>query len=272
MRSSVSGPVRARPQVGVMIQRPRTTRPAVSRQLNEEWARLAADPHTTARIAMWPAALARHGDSASLLSAVGRDGGLSMTAADQLLAALVGVGRDDMVAARIVLQRVLPGLVNAAVRRTPQHRDDRQRLFDDLVANAWLVIRAFPLERRPAKIAVNVLRDAEYLTCVRAARLRSATERPMAVRPDSRYLVPCGLDGAPDGHAASATELTEVLGLGAASGLPRRDVVMLAAATLGGWSSDEVAQRFAVTTRTVRNRRVRTTAALAALTAAAAAA
>ena len=119
----------------------------------------------------------------ALLAAVGREGGLPMAVADQVLAALVRVGRDDALAARIALQRVVPGLVRAAVRRTAGRHDRRQRVFDDLVANAWLVIRCYPLERRPAKIAVNVLRDAEYLTCVRPARLRSATERPVAVGP-----------------------------------------------------------------------------------------
>jgi hypothetical protein len=44
----------------------------------------------------------------------------------------------------------------------------------------------------------------------------------------------------------------------------RRDLAMLAAASLEGWAVTEVATHFAVTTRTVRNRRVRTAAALAA--------
>ena len=245
---------------------------SVSRQLNQEWYRLAADAETTARVAAWSAPLARYGDAASLLDAVGRDGGLPMAVADQLLAELVRVGRHDSLAVRIALQRVVPGLVRAAVRRAAGNGQRRQGVFDDLVANAWLVIRTYPLERRPIKIAVNVLRDAEYLTCVRPARLRSGTERPMHVRPESGHLMPCGLDGRPEDQPDAASELTEVLAHGVAAGVGRHDVAMLGSVALGGWSSGEVARRFAVTTRTVRNRRVRTTAALAALVAATAAA
>jgi hypothetical protein len=244
---------------------------SVSRQLNHEWERLAADPRTSVHMASWPAALARHGDVAALLAAAGREGGLPMAVADQLLAEVVRIGRDDVLAARIVLQRVVPGLVRAAVRRTGSRHEWRQRLFDDLVANAWLVIRCYPLERRPTKIAVNVLRDAEYLTCVRPARLRSATERPVAVHPESRHLVPCGLDGRPEDHTDIAAEVADVLALAAAAGVDRDDVALLGSVVLGGRNATEIAQRFAITTRTVRNRRVRTTTALAALVAASAA-
>ena len=175
-------------------------------------------------------------------------------------------------AARIALQRVVPGLVRAADRRTSAQHERRQRVFDDLVANAWLVIRCYPLERRPAKIAVNVLRDAEYLTCVRPARLRSATERPVAISPESRRLPPCGLDGRPEDRPDAPAELAEVFALATAAGVDRRDVAMLGSVVLGGRSTGEVAERFAVTTRTVRYRRARTTAALAAVVAATAAA
>ncbi len=241
---------------------------AVSRQLNEEWERLATDARTGAHMATWPAPLAGYGDAAALLAAAGREGGLPMAVADQVLAEVVRVGRHDALAARIALQRVLPGLVRAAVRRTGSRHEWRQRLFDDLVANAWLVIRCYPLERRPTKVAVNVLRDAEYLTCVRPARLRSATERPVAVHPESRHLVPCGLDGRPEDHTDIAAEVADVLTLAAAAGVDRDDVALLGSVVLGGWNTAEIAERFAVTTRTVRNRRVRTTAALAALVAA----
>jgi hypothetical protein len=165
---------------------------------------------------------------------------------------------------------VIPGLVNAAVRRTSGRPGQRQQLFDDLVATAWLVIRAFPIERRPAKIAVNVLRDAEYVTCVRPHRLRSAGELPDDFAGAEYRLGPSGLDGRPLDRRPPATELAGLFRLGAASGVCRRDLAMLAAASLEGWLAAEVAAHFDVTTRTVRNRRARTTAALAAVVRAAA--
>jgi hypothetical protein len=142
-------------------------------------------------------------------------------------------------------------------------------MFDDLVANAWLRIRTFPIDRRPAKIAVNVLRDAEYVTCVRPRRLRSAGEVPSGVGTEERRAAPSGLDGTPLDRHSTAVELAGVISLGAAAGVCRRDLAMLAAGSLAGWALTDVATHFAVTTRTVRNRRNRTAAALAAVVSAA---
>jgi DNA-directed RNA polymerase specialized sigma24 family protein len=216
------------------------------------------------RMARWPRDLARHCDGNRLLAAIGREGGLPMAEADRLLAELVRVALHDALAARVVLQRMIPGLINTAARRTSGRPAERQDMFYDLVANAWLVIRAYPIERRPAKIAVNVLRDAEYVTCVRPRRLRSAGEVPSGVAAQPR-VEPSGLDGRPIDRRPAAIELARVFSLGAASGVSRRDLAMLAAGSLEGWAAAEVATHFAVTTRTVRNRRARTTAALAAV-------
>jgi DNA-directed RNA polymerase specialized sigma24 family protein len=249
---------------------PAPARLSVARRLNDEWRRLATSPAFCAHLRRWPAELARYEDGDQLLVATGRDGGLPTADADHLLAVLIELARHDELAARVVLQRVIPGLINAAVRRTSGRPGQRQQLFDDLVASAWLVIRRFPIERRPAKIAVNVLRDAEYVTCVRPHRLRSAGELPDDFAGAERRLAPTGLDGRPLDHRPPATELARVFRLGAASGVCRRDLAMLAAASLEGWLAAEVAAHFDVTTRTVRNRRARTTAALAAVVRAAA--
>jgi hypothetical protein len=243
-------------------------RQSVARRLNDEWCRIATDAGVSTRVASWPAALARYGDAERLLAAVGRDGGLSMVEADALLASLITLARTDATAARIVLQRLVPGLVTASVRRTAGRPGQRQEMFDDLVAAAWVLIRTFPIERRPAKIAVNVLRDAEYVVCVRPTRLRSAGEVPTPMAPDDRQWSACGLDGRPTDRQPAVAELVAVLAEGAAAGVPRRDLAMLATTVIGGVPAEETARRFAVTSRTVRNRRVRTTAALAALVAA----
>jgi hypothetical protein len=244
---------------------PAPARLSVARRLNDEWHRLATSPELRSRLAGWPPELACYHDGHRLLAATGQDGGLPMVEADRLLARLIGLGRHDVLAARVVLQRTIPGLVNAAVRRTAGRPAERQEMFDDLVANAWLVIRAFPIERRPAKIAVNVLRDAEYVTCVRPRRLRSAGEVPDGGAVHERGVAPSGLDGRPLGRRPPATELARVFRLGVASGVCRRDLAMLAVGSLEGWPLTAVAAHFSVTTRTVRNRRARTTAALAAV-------
>ena len=268
VRAEVTGRRHGRPMAP--LPSPAPARVSVARRLNDEWRRLATSSAFRAHLRQWPVELARHEDGEQLLAATGRDGGLPTVEADQLLAVLIALARHDELAARVVLQRVIPGLINAAVRRTSGRPGERQQLFDDLVATAWLVIRAFPIDRRPAKIAVNVLRDAEYVTCVRPHRLRSAGELPDDFAGAERRLAPTGLDGRPLDHRPPATELAGVFRLGAASGVCRRDLAMLAAASLEGWPAAEVAAHFDVTTRTVRNRRARTTAALAAVIRAAA--
>ena len=44
---------------------------------------------------------------------------------------------------------------------------------------AWLVIRTFPHDRRPRKIAANLALDTEYHAFVRDARMRRVEEVPM---------------------------------------------------------------------------------------------
>ena len=169
---------------------------SVSRRLNDEWRRLAA-VRGGCRIASWPAGslatagrdrAARHG--ARRWPSDGRGRSRSRRAGR--------VARHDPLAARIgVVQRRRARA--SSTRPCAGTADGRPttELFDDLVANAWLVIRGFPIERRPAKIAVNVLRDAEYVTCVRPRRLRSASEVPNDLAADERRVGPSGLDGRP---------------------------------------------------------------------------
>jgi hypothetical protein len=233
--------------------------------LNAEWRRLCRDPRTARRLARWPLPPVAPTDPAGLLAAVGREGGLDPGAADTMLAAVVRIAADDDVAARIVLQRVIGALVLVAVRRTRERPADRQRLFDDLVATAWMVIRTYPSERRPAKIAVNIVRDAEYLTCVRPRRLRSASEVPTLLTPGA--LGTCRLDGRPAGQAEPAAELAELLSLGLAAGVDRTNLAMVAQVHLLGRSVEDVARQYRITSRTLRNRRKAVTRELAALVA-----
>jgi hypothetical protein len=229
--------------------------------LNREWERLVADPRAKASLSYWPEPANRFDDLGAVLAATTREGGLSQADADQVLGAVVCHAATDDLAARLVLQRVVSGLVLAAVRRTRGRCPDRQRLFDDLVGTAWILIRTYPLERRPVKIAVNILRDAEYLTCVRPRRLRSSTERAtdLAAAP-----LAAGLDGRPSqGRRHPADELAEVLAAGREAGMPGEDLTLLRELYLDGRQSQDIARSLGVSPRTIYARRLAATARLA---------
>src|SRR5262245_29022088 len=87
-------------------------RVSVARRLNDEWRRLATSPAFRVHLRQWPVMLARYDDGNQLLAATGRDGGLPTAEADQLLAVLIALAHHDELAARVVLQRVIPGLIN----------------------------------------------------------------------------------------------------------------------------------------------------------------
>src|SRR5512139_1404440 len=88
----------------------------LSRRLNDDWNRLATDRRVAARLADRP--LAGHFDLRTLLAATGQDRSVPVAEADAVLAEVVGEAASDSLAARVALQRVLPGIVRIASRRT----------------------------------------------------------------------------------------------------------------------------------------------------------
>src|SRR5262245_54167341 len=93
---------------------------------------------------------------------------------DEYLLEVVSRARHDALAGRIVLQRILPALCAFARRHagSPQRRIE---LIDELIANSWSVIRSYPVERRPRRVAANLVRDIGFQTVVRPNRRRAAT-------------------------------------------------------------------------------------------------
>ncbi|MFM7252098.1 MAG: RNA polymerase sigma factor [Ilumatobacteraceae bacterium] len=142
----------------------------------------------TALSSIVPGSVASADDSGRPTSghAAGED---AQAAADSLLGRLLVVARSDELAARIVLQRLLPGLSAAARRWSGDRAGGSNDAFDEIVSAAWLVIRAFPVERRPGHLAAKLLRDAEHHAFVKATRRRwtcesaepSAFERHVAI-------------------------------------------------------------------------------------------
>lgn len=227
------------------------SRPAMTARLNAEWAALLEDPAVAEDLARQP--IAGYRQLAALFDACGGDPSVDPDGADAVLAQVVAAGLDGRpLAMRIALQRVLGALVRIAVRRARMHRGGAVRLFDDLVATAWMVIGSYPLARRPRFIAANISRDSEYLTFVRPHRLHQA-QRRADLLPEHDLVV----DRRGALHRHSADELDDLVwGLRGSPELPEADLALLRALASGA-SIDAIAAALGCTDRTVRNRRRR---------------
>lgn len=114
---------------------------------------------------------------------------------DAVLRALLACSRVDPLAARVVLQAVRPGLKGLA-RRIFLDADDVEQLWQLLLASVWEQIRTYPLERRPRRIAANLLLDS-----MRATLNELARERRRRAELPARPVVP---------DAAAATPMPDV--------------------------------------------------------------
>jgi hypothetical protein len=97
---------------------------------------------------------------------------------DELLRSLVRLARDEPLAARIVLEALAPGLTRLAERVIFDERD-RDELWALILGHAWRQIRSYPLERRPSKIAANLILETRRAALAEFTRdRRSRRELP----------------------------------------------------------------------------------------------
>jgi len=144
--------------------------------LDREWQQLARGV-LPARLRLWAErepALAPFVDPARLVEFV--RGSVSSAMKDELLRPLVRLAADDPLAARVVLQLLLPGLKRIAAR-TLHDLSERDELWELLLAHAWERIRRYPLARRPRHIAANVLLDTLKRTMRELERERRRRRR-----------------------------------------------------------------------------------------------
>jgi DNA-directed RNA polymerase specialized sigma24 family protein len=149
------------------------------RSLDREWEQLARGS-LRQRLGVWAGSeptLAPFTDAQGLIRFL--RGGASPVDKDRLLRALVAIARDDRLAARVVLEAVMPGLKRLVERATFDERD-REELWSLVLAHAWQQIRGYPLERRPAKIAANLILETrrQALAEFRRERQRRYDEPP----------------------------------------------------------------------------------------------
>lgn len=164
-------------------------------------------------------------------------------AANEVLAKLLVAARIDDLAARVVLQRMLPGLIGTARRWGADRPGGSFDAFDELLSAAWTVIREYPVERRPQHLAANLLRDSEYRAFGRSLRrmlVHDLASTNMAELP------------ATDEVLEPSDELAEVVA--GARSLTEHDLRLLELLARG-CSQVEVAAALEVSVRTVRNHR-----------------
>ncbi|MBI4935829.1 MAG: sigma-70 family RNA polymerase sigma factor [Actinobacteria bacterium] len=231
-----------------------STSPTMSRslvaRLDREWRVLTTRPAVLARAATWHLGV----PFTSLDDIVGATGywarrddrvaaGQSVADGDAVLAALLVAARGDDLAARVVLQRLLPGIV-AVARRWARRTGGERAALDELVAAAWTVVRTFPVERRTRHVASNLLRDTEYHAFVRSTR------RLTVLEPTPTHLLDLPVDTS--ASMDPADELAELLA--AARTLTVRDRALVEL-LVAGTPMAELAQAMEVSVRTVANHR-----------------
>jgi DNA-directed RNA polymerase specialized sigma24 family protein len=142
------------------------------RTLVQEWSALSKAPSTLRRVNGWGLPGKRVANLDEVLIRAGFGLEATDSVGDQYLFKLVIRAANDELATRIVLQRLLPPLISIAARRGKLARGGFDEALTDTVAQAWIQIRTYPINKRPIKIASNLVRDSEYFAFVRDSRLK----------------------------------------------------------------------------------------------------
>jgi DNA-directed RNA polymerase specialized sigma24 family protein len=149
-----------------------TGKSSTVRTLVQEWSALSNAPTTLRRVNGWGLPGKRVANLDEVLIRAGFGLEATDSIGDQYLFKLVIRAANDELATRIVLQRLLPPLISIAARRGKLARGGFDEALTDTVAQAWIQIRTYPINKRPIKIASNLVRDSEYFAFVRDSRLK----------------------------------------------------------------------------------------------------
>lgn len=236
----------------------RTSRINLATSLMTEWQRMSRQPHNIRRAN----SLGLPGEPVTHLQEILVRSGLDDTSNaehfDEYLARVVECAATDDLATRMVFQRIMPGLISIAMRRAPLVGGGLPSAFDLIASAAWVVIRQYPIDRRPRRVAANLLMDIEYQAFVREPRLkRNRTEF---------HYAPGGLLGIEfqrfrlgeheDDPVGSSAELDLLFHEFEKHGLTENDLQILRAVSLD-INSVEIAPHLNIKPRSVRNRRER---------------
>ncbi|MGD9752148.1 MAG: hypothetical protein AB7W59_14245 [Acidimicrobiia bacterium] len=223
--------------------------------LNLEWSRNVRDRRTLGRIAQWSIAEAELADLWSLDELVAVAHGVDRERADRVLAGLLRIGREDQLAWRTVFQAVMPGLICTARRFVPGPASDEE-VAATVVAAAWGRIAGYPLDRRPRSIAANIVLDARQLSSTalfKNANVEVPSSELLVMRPSPPYR--------PDPAVSLARVLDQAV---RSKAVTAEDARLVALTRIHDVPVDVLAKERGVLPHSLRRRRLRTEAAIAA--------
>lgn len=224
--------------------------------LEAEWRGLVRGELGT-RFRIWQTeqpAFASFADPADLLTVLHRQG--PPDAKDAVLLALLVRAQREQLAGRVVLQAMLPGLKTLS-SRLARSVVSFEELWQILFACLWERIVTYPVDRRPSRVAANLLRDTLKRTLAELRREANA----LAQLPE------LSLDELDDLLGATASPAAEADGHGEPESLLRRAVAagavtseeaeLILATEIDGVPMAAVAERLGVSYNAVKIRRQR---------------
>jgi len=161
--------------------------------LDRDWRRLLRGvlPERLRAWARGEPALAAFPEPARLIAFLRSDAPAALK--DAVLRPLLRLARDEPLAARVVLEALAPGLTRLAERVIFDERD-RDELWALILGQAWRQIRSYPLERRPSKIAANLILETRRAALAEFTRDRHR-RRDLPPRPlGERVAAPASAD------------------------------------------------------------------------------
>jgi DNA-directed RNA polymerase specialized sigma24 family protein len=201
------------------------------------------------RFASWrdaEPALCRFTDAAAVVRFL--QGPAAYEQKDAVLLALLVRARFEPLAGRVVLEAIRPGLLGLLVRlrRRDAARDEAQAV---MLAAAWRRIRGYPIERRPKRVAANLLLDTLHDTTRELGSLAREASRVLAR--DASALeqeAPAEVDGDVDALLDGAV---------LAGALSRSEAELILASRIDGVSLRELASAAGASYNTIKLRRQR---------------
>jgi DNA-directed RNA polymerase specialized sigma24 family protein len=109
---------------------------------------------------------------------------------DAVLCALLRIAKNDQLAGMVVLEALLPGL-KALVRRLLLDASQRDEVWAVVFASVWERICRYPVERRPARVAANLLLDSRH-AALRALGRKPGEPATLPLDPQVELVEPVG--------------------------------------------------------------------------------